>query len=139
MSNEVHAACYGDSLRIGPKRDSNWWGAAPLDADIVAFDHDTLTDRATFLAMNRPSEGVRHLVVGGQPLITDGAGCDGATRPARAPTHCRELRVPVPILLVAGFLVAGKTTVVNHLLAHAREGGLLPWSMILVRSTSMRS
>jgi G3E family GTPase len=28
-------------------------------------------------------------------------------------------RVPVPILLVAGFLGAGKTTVVNHLLAHA--------------------
>jgi len=27
--------------------------------------------------------------------------------------------VPVPILLVTGFLGAGKTTVVNHLLAHA--------------------
>jgi G3E family GTPase len=31
----------------------------------------------------------------------------------------RGLIVPVPILLVAGFLGAGKTTVVNHLLAHA--------------------
>src|SRR5882672_6754579 len=31
----------------------------------------------------------------------------------------RRLIVPVPILLVAGFLGAGKTTVVNHLLAHA--------------------
>src|SRR5712672_1356358 len=30
-----------------------------------------------------------------------------------------RLIVPVPILLVAGFLGAGKTTVVNHLLAHA--------------------
>jgi G3E family GTPase len=29
--------------------------------------------------------------------------------------------VPVPILLVAGFLGAGKTTVVNHILAHAEE------------------
>src|ERR1700761_6814719 len=29
------------------------------------------------------------------------------------------LMAPVPILLVAGFLGAGKTTVVNHLLAHA--------------------
>jgi G3E family GTPase len=28
-------------------------------------------------------------------------------------------RVPVPIVLVAGFLGAGKTTVVNHILAHA--------------------
>jgi G3E family GTPase len=27
--------------------------------------------------------------------------------------------MPVPILLVAGFLGAGKTTLVNHLLAHA--------------------
>src|SRR5690349_24983678 len=27
--------------------------------------------------------------------------------------------MPIPILLVAGFLGAGKTTVVNHLLAHA--------------------
>src|ERR1700726_4109188 len=32
---------------------------------------------------------------------------------------CRGLMVPVPILLVAGFLGAGKTTVVNELLAHA--------------------
>src|SRR6186713_3233162 len=30
-----------------------------------------------------------------------------------------RLTVPVPILLVTGFLGAGKTTVVNHLLAHA--------------------
>ena len=28
--------------------------------------------------------------------------------------------MPVPILLVTGFLGAGKTTVVNHLLAHAQ-------------------
>ena len=27
--------------------------------------------------------------------------------------------MPVPVLLVTGFLGAGKTTVVNHLLAHA--------------------
>src|ERR1700684_2972288 len=32
---------------------------------------------------------------------------------------CRGLIVSVPILLVAGFLGAGKTSVVNHLLAHA--------------------
>nr|WP_249135521.1 GTP-binding protein [Bradyrhizobium sp. AUGA SZCCT0222] len=30
-----------------------------------------------------------------------------------------EAEVPVPVVLVAGFLGAGKTTVVNHLLAHA--------------------
>src|ERR1700724_1581324 len=33
---------------------------------------------------------------------------------------CRGLMVPVPILLVAGFLGAGKPTVVTHLLAHAQ-------------------
>jgi N-acyl-D-glutamate deacylase len=52
------------------------------DADIVVFDFDTLTDRATFSAMNHPSEGVRHLVVSGQPLITDGV-LDVAVRPGR--------------------------------------------------------
>ena len=36
----------------------------------------------TFTAMNRPSEGVRHLVVSGQPLITDGV-LDVAARPGR--------------------------------------------------------
>jgi N-acyl-D-aspartate/D-glutamate deacylase len=52
------------------------------DADIVVFDFDGLTDRATFAEMNRPSEGVRHLVVSGQPLITDGV-LDVAARPGR--------------------------------------------------------
>jgi N-acyl-D-glutamate deacylase len=52
------------------------------DADIVVFDFETLSDRATFTAMNRPSEGVRHLVVSGQPLIADGV-LDVAARPGR--------------------------------------------------------
>jgi N-acyl-D-glutamate deacylase len=55
---------------------------AGADADIVVFDFETLTDRATFTAMNRPSEGVRHLVVSGQPLISDGV-LDVAARPGR--------------------------------------------------------
>jgi N-acyl-D-aspartate/D-glutamate deacylase len=55
---------------------------AGADADIVVFDFETLADRATFSAMNRPSEGVRHLVVSGQPLITDGV-LDLAARPGR--------------------------------------------------------
>ena len=52
------------------------------DADIVVFDFDALTDRATFSAMNCPSEGVRHLVVNGRLLITDGV-LDVAARPGR--------------------------------------------------------
>jgi cytosine/adenosine deaminase-related metal-dependent hydrolase len=52
------------------------------DADVVVFDFDTLTDRAEFTAMNRPAEGVRHLLVGGQPLIADGV-MDVAARPGQ--------------------------------------------------------
>ncbi len=52
------------------------------DADIVVFDLETLTDRAEFSAMNRPAEGVRHLLVGGQPVIADGV-MDVAIRPGR--------------------------------------------------------
>ena len=53
------------------------------DADVVVFDFDALTDRAEFSAMNRPAEGVRHLLVGGEPVITNGA-MDLAARPGRA-------------------------------------------------------
>lgn len=55
---------------------------AGADADIVVFDFEKLSDRATFSAMNRPSEGVRHLVVSGQPLISDGV-LDVAARPGK--------------------------------------------------------
>ena len=56
--------------------------AAGADADVVVFDLDTLTDRSEFSAMNRAAEGVRHLLVGGQPVITDGV-MDVAARPGR--------------------------------------------------------
>ncbi|GGE29458.1 D-glutamate deacylase [Primorskyibacter flagellatus] len=58
-----------------------------FDADIVVFDPETLTDRATFSAMNRASEGVRHLFVGGVPVIRDGLLDTGAApgRPVRCP------------------------------------------------------
>jgi N-acyl-D-glutamate deacylase len=52
------------------------------DADIVVFDFEKLTDRAEFTAMNRASEGVRHLFVSGHPLIADGV-LDQAARPGR--------------------------------------------------------
>ncbi len=52
------------------------------DADVVVFDLETLTDRAEFSAMNRPAEGVRHLIVSGQALIADGV-MDVAARPGR--------------------------------------------------------
>ena len=57
------------------------------DADIVAFDYDALTDRAEFSRMNAPSEGVRHLFVHGQAVITDGDLVRDARpgRPVRRP------------------------------------------------------
>src|SRR3546814_12920979 len=42
------------------------------DADIVVFDFARLTDHASFEAMNRPSEGVVHLLVGGHAVIDEG-------------------------------------------------------------------
>lgn len=52
------------------------------DADVVVFDFERLTDRAEFAAMNRPSDGVRHLMVSGQPVITDGV-LDVSARPGQ--------------------------------------------------------
>ena len=49
---------------------------------MVVFDFATLTDRAEFSAMNRPSEGVRHLLVGGVKLIADGV-LDLEARPGK--------------------------------------------------------
>lgn len=42
------------------------------DADIVVFDLETLTDKADFTAMNRPSDGVRYLLVNGETVIHEG-------------------------------------------------------------------
>jgi N-acyl-D-aspartate/D-glutamate deacylase len=58
------------------------------DADIVAFDYEALTDRADFSRMNAASEGVRHLLVGGEAVIADGDLVRDARpgRPIRRPT-----------------------------------------------------
>ncbi len=56
--------------------------AVGADADIVVFDLETLADCAEFTAMNRPAEGVRHLIVSGQSVITDGV-MDVEARPGR--------------------------------------------------------
>src|SRR6478672_12032022 len=70
--------------------------------------------RVRFRDAERPGD-----VLGNEPPVGGRAACGGAARPAGAPARCRELMVPVPILLFTGFLGAGKTTIVNHLLAHA--------------------
>src|SRR3954467_4030437 len=78
-------------------------------------------DRPGDVLGDEPPVG-RRPASGGQRPPADNrwrAGCGGEARPAGAPARCRELMVPVPILLVTGFLGACKTTVVNHLLVHA--------------------
>lgn len=55
---------------------------AGADADVVIFDFEALTDRADFMSMNRPAEGVRHLIVSGHVLIKDG-DLDVSARPGK--------------------------------------------------------
>jgi N-acyl-D-aspartate/D-glutamate deacylase len=59
---------------------------AGSDADIVVFDPATVSDQATYAASTRPSTGVRHVVVGGTPVVRDGEIVPGALpgRPIRA-------------------------------------------------------
>jgi N-acyl-D-glutamate deacylase len=54
-----------------------------MDADVVVFDLDHIADRATFVDNARPSAGMRHVLVNGQPIIRDGARLADA-RPGRA-------------------------------------------------------
>lgn len=42
------------------------------DADIVAFDAATITDRATFQSPREPSQGMKFVMVGGEVLIDKG-------------------------------------------------------------------
>ena len=42
------------------------------DADIVVFDPDTVTDRASYRHSTRPSAGIRHVLVNGAFVVRDG-------------------------------------------------------------------
>ena len=52
------------------------------DADLVAFDPETVSDHATYDAPTRTSQGIRHVLVAGTPVVTDGV-LDTHTRPGR--------------------------------------------------------
>ncbi|HLH45651.1 MAG TPA: amidohydrolase family protein [Acidimicrobiales bacterium] len=56
------------------------------DADIVVLDPGGLTDTATYLVPTSPSVGVRHLLVAGTPVVSDGRVLPDAYpgRPLRA-------------------------------------------------------
>jgi dihydroorotase len=53
------------------------------DADLIAFDPATVTDRATFQQPDLPSAGIAHVVVAGVPVVRGGNLNEGV-RPGRA-------------------------------------------------------
>ncbi len=56
------------------------------DGDVVVFDPAEISDRASYASSTRPSAGIRHVLVGGTPVVLDGAIVPGALpgRPVRA-------------------------------------------------------
>jgi N-acyl-D-aspartate/D-glutamate deacylase len=56
------------------------------DADLVVFDAGRVIDRSTFEEPNLASEGIRHVLVHGVPVVRDGSSQKALPgRPARAP------------------------------------------------------
>jgi N-acyl-D-aspartate/D-glutamate deacylase len=53
------------------------------DADIVVFDPERVIDRATYEAPATASAGIQHVMVGGVPVVRDGA-IDGRAMPGKA-------------------------------------------------------
>ncbi len=60
---------------------------AGADADVVVFDPERIVDRADYMNPTAPSEGVRHVFVGGVPVVRAGLLVEGAApgQPIRAP------------------------------------------------------
>jgi len=61
------------------------------DADLVAFDLTTVSDRGTYTQPNQTATGMRYVIVNGTPVIRDGALVRDAQpgRPVRRPVAAR--------------------------------------------------
>src|SRR5260370_34109973 len=59
---------------------------AGMDADVVVFDAETISDRASYARSTLPSAGIRHVLVNGTFVVRDGAIVADAKpgRPVRA-------------------------------------------------------
>ena len=62
---------------------------AGADADLTLFDPATVIDRSTYEKPAVPSEGIRHVIVGGTPVVRDGRLLEGVLpgKPVRAPVR----------------------------------------------------
>jgi N-acyl-D-glutamate deacylase len=61
------------------------------DADLVAFDLETVSEQGTFTQPNRAAVGMRHVIVNGTPVVRDGELVRGALpgQPVRRPVAPR--------------------------------------------------
>jgi N-acyl-D-amino-acid deacylase len=62
-------------------------------ADIIVFDAERITDRATFAAPHQVAEGMRHVIVGGVPVLENGK--ETRARPGRVLRGPGHRRAPV--------------------------------------------
>ena len=64
---QASAAAANDVLAYDPGRISKG-----LAADVIVFDYEKLTDKATFAKPDALSEGMRHVIVNGVLVLEDG-------------------------------------------------------------------
>jgi N-acyl-D-aspartate/D-glutamate deacylase len=79
-----------DTLRdIAPQMARKGRVQVGADADLVVFDAQTVTDRATYDSPTLTSEGIRHVFVAGTPVVSEGQLLPEARpgRPVRSSVH----------------------------------------------------
>jgi len=79
-----------DTLRdIAPEMARKGRVQVGADADLVVFDAQTVTDRATYDSPTLTSEGIRHVFVAGTPVVSEGQLQPDARpgRPVRSAVH----------------------------------------------------